>query len=207
MVTDSTAERPLPGARVFVVGTEHETATGPDGSFRMAGLVGGVHTLALDHPRLAQLGIASPKILVDARTEGEVEANLAIPSLTTLVEQACAAVGAPVREPGQAAVAGVVRTEGVPADQVQVQLRWEAPAGSRGDAGGRGTATIGLDAAGRWGYCSVPRGHRVEVRVSVRSGPDGEPLALGVLGRDEMRWVVTAAPTGASVPDPPPPGG
>lgn len=193
-VADSTQGTPLAGAVVYLSGTSRRAESDSVGRFALSDLRPGVYTVALQHPRLAQLGIRPPTALIEVAEGTVARADLAIPSLRSLVAEACSAVGAAAEQPGLAAVGGVVRTGGVSVDELQVRVRWQyiEQRGGRPAAVGE-VAELMPDALGRWGVCIVPTGHRVSVQV-VRGADASDEVDLGTLERDETRWVTLPAP-------------
>lgn len=193
---DSTRGIPLEGAVVYLSGTNRRTEADSVGRFALADLRPGVYTVALQHARLAQLGIRPPTALIEVREGASTRVDLAIPSLRTLVAEACAAVGAEPETPGMAAVGGVVRTGGAPLDELLVRVQWQyiEQRGGRPAAVGE-VAELSPDELGRWGVCIVPTGHRVTVQV-LRGRNASDEVDLGTLERDETRWVTLPAPPG-----------
>jgi len=194
-VADSTAGAVLEGATVFLSGTSRSTTSSDDGTFVLDELREGSYTLALQHPRLAQLGVPSPTQVVEIRQGRETLTALAIPSISTLVEQACIDAQGDPLEPGTAAVGGVVRTGGLPIDELTVRVDWQRIDQQAGRARVvNGGADIRPDELGRWGVCRIPTGHRVVVQV-IYGQLESVPVELGLLDRDETRWVTLEAPT------------
>ena len=198
-VVDSTTQAALAEATVYLSGTDRRATSGGDGSFVIDGIRPGIYTVALQHPRLAQLGVTPPTVLVEVAAGVATVAELSIPSLETLVAEACAAVGSEAGEPGTGAVGGVVRTGGVPVEELAVEVTWQRieVSGARPAAVGA-VAEVQPDRLGRWGVCSVPTGHRIQVRVVRRSSAGVEvsdALELGTLERSETRWVTAPAPS------------
>lgn len=69
-VVDSTGSRPLDGATVFVAGTSRSSRVARDGSFRLDSLAAGEHTLLVEHPTYAVLGMrAAEQVLTLSGTE------------------------------------------------------------------------------------------------------------------------------------------
>ena len=81
----------LPGARVFLEGTNAEVLTGRDGRFVLAHLSAGTHTVNFSHPYLEQLGFRPLPFEVDvvegARTPAQI--NFAAPTVGAAVARLC----------------------------------------------------------------------------------------------------------------------
>lgn len=203
-VVDSTTGRPLTDAVVFVSGTNRSARTDDDGAFALNEVPGGLYTLLVDHPRLSELGIMSPAVPVEVQPRAETRARVFLPSIRGLVFDACARVGAEPPDAETAALAGVVRTRGLPAGELIVRVTW-----TRVDRGGGGLETVESgadivpDGLGRWGVCRVPADWNVTVAV-VHGRDAGAPVEVGRMRRGESRWLIVDAPvvTGESRPGP-----
>jgi hypothetical protein len=80
-VFDSSTGAPMPGAKVFLSGTEYATVSGDSGRFTLSGLPAGRYTIALTHPRLDSLGVFVPGRDVAATLGDTTSVALAVPSL------------------------------------------------------------------------------------------------------------------------------
>ncbi|MDP2958664.1 MAG: carboxypeptidase regulatory-like domain-containing protein [Longimicrobiales bacterium] len=162
VVFDSTEMRPLPGARVAVLGTRVVGDADARGRFDLAGVPAGLYWVSFYHPRLQALGVSPPSRQVAFTAGGTVELDLAVPSELTLLLGWCMAEQP---GPGYAALAGLVvdSLTGVPLPSAVVT----ATLASRrpGDPTPVETRT---DDSGNYRLCSVPAGR--EVRVQARFG-------------------------------------
>lgn len=159
-VFDSTAMKPLGGARVVVMGT---TATGwsdDDGTFRVTGVPTGTHAVTFFHARLQALGLGAPSVRVQVPERGDASVELAVPSEPTLLSAWCAAESEGRR---YAPLAGFVRDSitGVPLPRSVVTLRVtdNATGESLGTYSGR------TDDAGYYRFCNVPAGRTVTAQA------------------------------------------
>lgn len=197
-VVDSTTGRPLDGAVVFVSGTNRSARTDDDGGFELNEVPGGLYTLLVDHPRLAELGILSPAVPVEVQPRAETRTRIYLPSIRGLVSDACDRVGAEPPDARMAALAGVVRTRGLPTAELVVRVTWSSVERT---AGGLGTVEAGADIVpdglGRWGVCRVPA-DRI-VTVAVLWDDDSGPLVeVGRMRAGESRWLIVDAPVRSS---------
>ncbi len=195
---DSISGGPLAEAMVYASGTQHSTRSGPNGEFLLTGLDPGIYTMALQHPRLEELGIVSPGRAVEVRAGAETQASVALPAPATLVRGACRRVGAEAGDGAVAAVGGSVHLRGDPAAELIVRVTWTRITGSASNLAARSTGVdIVPDAQGRWGVCRVPPEQRVVVEV-VRGKARGPAVEVGHLEAGEARWVRVVAPGGES---------
>lgn len=159
VVFDSTSMKPLPGARVAVLGTGVMADAGDDGHFELGGLPAGSYWVSFFHPRLQSLGVSAPSRQVTFQDGRTVDVVLAVPSDRTLLmgwcmaEQAGSTVGA---------VAGTVvdSLTGVPLPGavVQAQLASRRP-------GDPPPVEVRTDDAGYYRLCNVPAGRDVRVQA------------------------------------------
>ncbi|MDF1505770.1 carboxypeptidase regulatory-like domain-containing protein, partial [Roseisolibacter sp. H3M3-2] len=113
---------PLAGAEVWVAGTGATARTDAVGRFRLDGLAPGSAEVAVSHPALDALGVATPARAVAVVAGRVTELRLATPSAATLYRAPCG--GAP--EPGVGLALGVVRVgrDGAPAAGAEVDASW-----------------------------------------------------------------------------------
>jgi hypothetical protein len=183
-VWDSTRQTPLPGATVFLSGTQYSAETDADGAFLMSDLPRGTFSVAFTHPRLDSLGAFSQAVPVTI-TPGEFSTvNLAIPAAAGIMISTCTEEELAER---RGAVIGFVRESNgqVPVEGASVVIRW-----STFHDLGRGTfreRVMGLettsDATGQYSACGVPlntsltlqatHGARETEPVQVMSNRDG----------------------------------
>ena len=183
VVFDSSAGRPLPGARVSVRGTRFAATSDASGRFRLEVPDTGTYLLAFDHPRLDSLGYdvrARAIRVADTLTVADV----AVPPLATVRAELC-----PGLRPGSptGVVLGTVRTAaGSPASWATLRYRWsrfEASAGLPGaslpvlqSAPG---ATLVTDSRGRFTICEVTGG-RYRLTLESEGGQSAEAeIAVG----------------------------
>jgi hypothetical protein len=174
-VFDSSAGRPLAGARVSLRGTPFAATADAAGRFRLELPDTGTYLLAFEHARLDSLGYDAPARevrIVDSLTTADV----AVPPLATVRAQLCGlAHGA---SPG-GIVRGTIRTPaGAPAAWTTLRYRWsrfETVAATQSSPLRSGAvpvqqstdgATFVADSRGRYLICDVLTGH---YRFSVES--------------------------------------
>ena len=149
-VVDSLHTRPLPGALVFAVGTQHAAVTGADGRFRLTGLTEGVHRIAYRHPVLDEIGYQPEAVELEAKRGEIVDVRLLTPPRREWLRGLCTD-----RETvdSTGAIAGIVLDDGSgrPVPDVQVFAVWS----------GQYQATTDQD--GRFLFCGVPVGPMVVV--------------------------------------------
>ncbi len=175
MVIDSTRGAPLARAEVRLAGTGHHTVTDGAGRFRLGGLPGGDYTLAVTHARLDSLELPPLKRPVALQAGHTEMADLAIPSLSTILAAACEGE----RYPATTVLVGMVRdsASGIPLPGAEVALSWNLPDPAR--------IEVQADSRGRYAACRVPASGRVtaEARFLDRLGQatltmpgEGEPV-------------------------------
>ena len=128
VVYDSTAQAPLAGARVAVVGVSAATEADEGGRYRIAGVPAGEHGMTFFHPRLGVLGVGAGEVRVRVAPGGETEANLAVPSRETILDILCSVE----RGGGDASIGGAVADEvtGVPLPGARVVATHRRRAGA-----------------------------------------------------------------------------
>ncbi|MCE2398820.1 MAG: carboxypeptidase regulatory-like domain-containing protein [Gemmatimonadetes bacterium] len=128
VVYDSTAQAPLAGARVAVVGTSATSDTDEWGRYRIEGVPPGAQRLTFFHPRLGVLGVGAGETGVLVAAEEETEANLAVPSHETMLGIRCSVAG----RGGDVSVGGTVTDEitGVPLPEARVAAAHRRKAGA-----------------------------------------------------------------------------
>ena len=156
VVFDSTEMKPLPGARVVVLGT---TATGwsdDSGAFRLQGVPSGSHAVTFFHQRLQALGLGAPSQKIDVPARGEASVDLTVPSESTLLAAWCA----PESEGSRfAPLAGFVRDSvtqvALPRAMVTLRVTDQATGETIG------TYSTRADDGGYYRFCNVPEGRTV----------------------------------------------
>src|SRR5204862_8060237 len=92
-VYDSVAAQPVAGATVFLSGTQYSTKTDDAGHYSFGDLREGNFFVALEYPRLDSLLYHPPVHAITVRSGPPVQLLIALPSLRTLREAACATHG------------------------------------------------------------------------------------------------------------------
>src|SRR5690606_24087912 len=103
LVTDSLS-RPLPGARVEVEGTPHETRSGEDGEFRIGDIGQGHWALRVNHVALSTWGYPGTVIEAALQNGAAAPVEVQLPSLESWARTLCESSA----EPGTAHVLGRV---------------------------------------------------------------------------------------------------
>jgi hypothetical protein len=167
-VFDSTAGRPLDGARVSLRGTPFTATADGDGRYRIQLPDSGGYMLVFEHPRLDSLNFDPPARSVRV-VSGATTADVAVPSLATIRRALCpAATGGEQR----GIVHGTVRNAaGAPMAWATLKYRWAqfavAPISSSSPVAGAASmpvtasapaATFVADSRGRYLICDVPSG-------------------------------------------------
>jgi len=88
-VHDSTAAGPLSSADVVLWDTSFKTRTGPDGSFRFDDVPAGEYSVVFFHSKLSRMGVSSGRAAVTLVPGAIATAQLAVPSMGTVVRAAC----------------------------------------------------------------------------------------------------------------------
>lgn len=161
VVFDSTRSAPMPGVRVFLAGTAYAAETDADGRFRLDGIPAGEFSLTYFHPALDSVGIAPQVRPVNVRPGGRLAADLAVPSVARLVEEACPASA----DAGGALIVGYVKNAatGAAIPGARTRMVW-APA----DGGAEQAREAVAASDGFFRLCGVPLG--VPVDVEARAG-------------------------------------
>lgn len=212
VVFDSLAMRGLAAATVQLaeVGTASRaftTTTDSAGRFGFTGVPAGTYLLGFFHPKTDSLGIATPVLRVDVRTDDPIRAPLSIPSAATIVRAVCGA-GAAADSVGL--VLGSVRAAdgGLPRAGARLTARWAELVVTRdGIRRDVPVAAAETGSGGMFAVCGVPASGTVLVQAASGSDSSGvfeiEVPANGLARRDvfvaPVRRVRTAV--GDSVPD------
>lgn len=173
LVYDSTSMKPLPGARVVVLGTSGTADADENGRFRIASVPAGTHWVSFFHSRLQTLGVSPPSRQFEFRPGGTVEAHLAVPSEETLLRGWCLA-----EQPGPryGAISGVVTDSltGVPMSRALVTA---APTDRT--FGASEPVEVRADDAGYYRMCAVPADQEIRLQAHFgRSSGRSVRLAL-----------------------------
>ncbi|HEX8693336.1 MAG TPA: carboxypeptidase regulatory-like domain-containing protein [Longimicrobium sp.] len=165
-VYDSTRARPLAGARVSLSGTQLAAVTDSAGAYVLRDLAAGEYEVEVTHPRLDSLGHAFDPARVSVRRSATARRDFHVPSMGTLLTQACP------RTPGTAALAGRVRsTDGVALPAAPVTVSWTGEAGAD-------SVRLQADAGGVFRACSVPVGVPLQVRAAMGGSTATSTLRL-----------------------------
>ena len=165
-VWDSTAARPLAGARVYLVGTTAQAESAADGGFALTSPGEGRYILAFSHPGLGPLATAVRNDTVTLTRGDTVTVALAVPAWRTVLPLLCP--DSTLRhEPG--VVLG--RVSGPGAAQATVTGTWWGKSYSAGDGSSftRGTVTTHADEDGAYVLCGVTTQGEVKVRAESSS--------------------------------------
>ncbi len=161
LVFDSTAMRPLVGARVAVMGTSAVGTTDEGGRFLLRDVPTGEYWISFFHPRLQELGVSAPPRQLELTAGSTANAILSVPSEETLLLGWCLAEQPPA---GSAAIAGFVTDSitGVPMPRAIVTAE------RIGGIPGLRPVEVRTDDAGYFRMCAV-RGD-VDVRLQASFG-------------------------------------
>jgi hypothetical protein len=167
LVFDSSAGRPLAGARVSLRGTPFNATADATGHFRIQLADTGSYMLVFDHARLDSLGFEVPSRAVRV-SEALTTADVAVPSLRVMRAALCPASRAPERT---GIVHGIVRSaSGTAMSWATIRYRWAEhvvavspdsplpPAPGVPVTTSASGATLVADARGRYLICDVPPG-------------------------------------------------
>ena len=94
VVWDSTRAAPLPGATVYISGTQHSARADADGRFALPDLPAGVYTLGFMHDRLSRLNVLPAPMQVEISAGEPVDVVLAVPHVADLAAADIAEVAA-----------------------------------------------------------------------------------------------------------------
>ncbi len=216
IVLDSLDARPLEGARVFAIGTDHSAVTGSDGRYRLIGLTEGIHRIAYQHRALEEVGYAPEPVEVEVR-RGEVAwLPLPSPSPREVLRAACAeeevllwhVIAHLVRRTVILAGRVVDAASGIPVEGANVIANWtgwdvgsSGPGTSvdpRGEGDPDGLMTLkerhgqyedvtGVD--GRFLFCRVPVGPGVVVVATTPGSAAQQGIVLEAAGQIEFMTV------------------
>jgi carboxypeptidase family protein len=183
VVFDSSAGRPLAGARVSLRGTPFSATADAAGRFRFQLPDTGSYMLVFDHARLDSLGFEVPSRSV--RVSGPLTtADVAVPPLSVVRSAVCPGSRAPERT---GIVHGIVRnTAGRAMAWATIKYRWAQytvapaspqspvpPASSLPVTTSAPGATFVADSRGRYLICDVPPG-RYRLALESETGEAGE---------------------------------
>jgi hypothetical protein len=188
VVTDSLRGAPLAGARVVVSGTSLSATVDSQGRYRIDSVPPGDATVSLVAPRLDSLLLDAPALTVSVSAGRTAAADLAIPSLESLVRSRCPA--APPGSDSLAMVFGYVRDAESrrPVGGARVRATWEEftkPMPERLLAVTLASEAT-TDANGRFSTCGIPLGKLVQVRA-IRGRQAGPVVHLRPARREPYR--------------------
>lgn len=170
VVWDSSAARPLAGARVSVEGMPYAATTDGEGRYRLLLHRAGAYTLTVRHPRVDTLGVARPRAPVTVGV-GEAQLDLALPSASTAALALC-----PGQPPGTAIVHGRALIVGAVPDRPELEVRLLERARVNGQyafrpvAGGGRVAVSGPER--RYVLCALPAGTRLRAVLRMPGGAE-----------------------------------
>ncbi len=189
-VYDSLDIHPLAGAVVRAPEADVEDATGNAGTFLLAGLPGGLHTLEVSYPGEDALDLGPFRTTAEAVLGEATTLRIRAPGTRERLEEAC---GPPIDDERAAAILlGRVSRAGLRAPGVTVRLLWLAP--DRRDAAASDRAAplrgVGDEDGPRWRpsplgsswvettlddrsifiFCRVPGGSQIRVEVPADEG-------------------------------------
>lgn len=196
VVLNPSGIEPLAGAEVRLVGTQHSTETGEDGTFTLSGLSEGVYAVAFSHPSFPTVE-GFPEPVEVALEPGHVTSVVLVaPSPSDLLAVVC---GEEEPSEGSTVLTGLVTDEstGEPVPGAVVRVLWDnyrlRGAGLAGGIEGRFPSLSSMsdqglqgqtDASGRYLACAVPVDHPIRVEAetqglfsevsSVRIPPEAE---------------------------------
>ena len=182
-VVDSLTGAPLPGAFVFLSGTNLSDSTDAEGRYRIDRIRPGRHVVSFLHPRLHEVGALPPQRVATMGDGDEATLDLAVPSVETMLRSYCPDAGDDERM-----IAGLVRerASGRPVAGARVAVGWRYA--SRLEAGslvpaaaGRGRVSpegarfevdreeieVTTDDAGFYRICGVPLGAALDLVATV----------------------------------------
>lgn len=212
-VTDGLVGGPLPGAVVYLSGTDREVVADSAGRYSFAGLRPGLYSVAFVHPWLDRLGVHTPAVRVEVGAGAEAVVDLATPPSGEVLARICPEM------PGGETGWGVLLVTAVPPDEgppdpaggaetpaeeppiptaapapTEIRLTWSA------DRRGREVVvvTLDLESGPHFVVCGVPRGRDVRIRVGsddpgLLDRPSGDVIRIPEEG---PRAVVVEVPLG-----------
>jgi hypothetical protein len=150
VVLDSLTGTPFEGATVWLDNETRSVKTDSKGLYFIRGVVPGAHVVRFSHPQLDSIGIRPPGVVVKVASESMSDANLAGPSLHTLVGGACSDT--------LAVMTGIVRdvVTNAPVDSADVTMSWievVLDANRRPTLIAPRETVARTDASGRYGAC------------------------------------------------------
>ena len=166
-VFDSTRMVPLPGARVFLDGTQFATQSSADGAFALENVPPGTYGLGVMHLRFDSLGVRAPSETATLKAGESATLTLASPSAATLIARDCPSEK---RGPGTAALRGRVHEEsGSPVIDAEIVASWDRPPepNARGPVVAEQPLRTRTDSSGRYALCGLPDRLELTVRAVV----------------------------------------
>jgi hypothetical protein len=174
MVVDSSrGGLPLPGATVFLVGTQREVMADERGQFQLAARMEGEYGISFRHPRLDSLQVAPETMMVRLARGARASVALSVPPEPLILARLCPAGLAE----GERIIVGRVYQLGttIPVPDVEVQASWQSVGGAGPMlATHRFEPASTTNAGGFYGFCGVPQEERVTLRVLGAGGPSAQ---------------------------------
>ncbi|MDE2653909.1 MAG: carboxypeptidase-like regulatory domain-containing protein [Gemmatimonadota bacterium] len=170
----------LPGARVFIHGTDMEVLTGRDGRFELTHLRTGTYTVSFSHPYLDRLRFRPSPIEVDVLEEAPTPARIdfTAPAASAALERLCSererttigeTPGTWDRSNGAGVLLGrLTDPAGVPLEGVAVRIGAREYEVTRADGGlwrWHNVMIVKTDESGRYAGCGVPVDRTLRVAV------------------------------------------
>ena len=164
------------GVRVFVVGSNQEVYTDPEGRYSITGLRPGRYQVQFIDPHLEAVGFVPPPVVREAIRGQATPLDYHMPSIGDVLFEACRDEE---RIEGSGILAGVIRDgRGIPLPGATVEVRWERyiiPT-PYDNARLEGIETNGYrataDSRGFYRFCSVPVDRLLFVSGAWRQGED-----------------------------------
>jgi hypothetical protein len=166
---DSTAARPLAGAKVYLSGTPHSAVTDSAGRFRFDDIGEGNFFVAVAHALLDSLMYHPAARAARVRAGEPAVVNIDIPSMATLLRNAC-----PALTDSTGVIIGSVTEprSGVKLGGARVAVSWQRTPQAPPEE-----VTANADEKGMYRLCGVPVGQPLELRASL-TRTSGSPSRL-----------------------------
>lgn len=180
VVYDSLLKAPLPGARVWIIGSPASAITDEGGRFRLDGVAPGRPVIAFEHDDLDSAGLSNNARRITVLAGRPTTVELAVPSLATMHRAAC--VGAAFSPRDSGVVFGSVEDVGTHARLAgaRVTVSWVAARmGAARVEVTRPGVTVTSDSVGNFYACGIPHDYIVVVDAEAGSFGASTELLLG----------------------------
>jgi hypothetical protein len=164
---------PLPGATIYLVGSNFTATTDRRGHFEILDVPAGEHTLTFSHRAFDAAGVQTPQLTVRVPAANKVRINVATPSGLSVIKATCG--GTPLAEK-TGLLLGVVRDvdTGGPLPDARVSSRWfELTIEKNGPRYETLETAATTDQGGVFRLCGVPADIPVMVRASLGGQQSG----------------------------------